>query len=1293
MTRLGKFAAGWLFAGLFMVCESAFAAYQTVTPTSSEFSILSAQTFQFGLVYDTDPRDETLTGLGFRVHYDSSKLTFNSPPAGLYAVGQFPWQDEADAANEDGDPETDRYILMSWADVNGGWPGAGVLPLRLATLSFTSAGDFTGSTTIRFTRASRVLQDDGSAFYDFLAAPVTVTRYIDKPPVVTPPADITQEATGTKTAVDLGSATATDEEDGTLTATNDSTGQFGLGEHDVVWEAVDSAGNRGTAIQKVTIVDTTPPVVVAPGPITKEATGAETVVDLGQAQASDLVDETVTSANPDHQGPFPVGTTVVVWSATDASGNVGKAEQVITIVDTTPPRLTPPPGKTIEATGTLTTVPLGSAAVSDLVDGTTLVAVPYVNGEVVNGIPAFGVGTHTVVWRVADAAGNAAEASQTILVTDTTAPTLATPADRTVEALATLTPVDLGQPQVSDIADPEPVVSNDAPADGFPIGTTTVTWSVTDASGNSATATQRVTITDTGVPTVFPPPDLVIEATGALTAVDLGEATARDLVDGVITTPVVPDKTGPFAIGDHVITWTATDSEGNTASASQTIRVQDTQGPRVTPPADITLEATAALTPVEPGVATAMDVVDGVIALVEPDTTGPFAVGENTVTWRARDSRGNVGEATQVVKVVDSTAPVLTAPEDITVEATAALTPVNPGNASASDVVDGDLTAVADLSGPFSVGEHVITWTATDSAGNTASATQKVTVTDTTPPEIVAPTDKSAYATGRLTDVNLVPPVATDIADPSPRVTLSDMGPYLPGRHELVWAATDASGNRATVVQVLDVLPRADFAPDQTVVEGSVDTPVEVKVYLNGPAPVYPVRIPYTVTNETTSVDDHDATDGELVIGSGRLGVITFNVQADGVAEGRESLLFRMSPPFTGAGGGERIAHRVSIVEGNIAPSVLLAAVQDNALTRRVLTTGGTVAMSARVRDPNAGDTHAFDWSATDNALAPLPGSGGVADDTYVFDPSSLAPGLYRVAVTVTDSGGLSATDSILIQVADTAPAPLSATLDDDGDGVPNAEEDADGDGLTNAVEGDGDTDEDGIPDYLDDDNVPPNRLQVETDEYMVTSPGLRLGIGPAAFLAGTHTAALSAEGIGQYAAFGGSTISPEDEGMVPVGGYFDFRVQELPDIGGSVQVVIPLLGNAVIPENAVYRKFTPAQGWKDFAVGGGNAIHSAGRDAIGQCPEPGAAAFTEGLTAGDDCIQLTLVDGGPNDADGEANGKIDDPGTLASPVPAPDSGGASSGGGGGAPGFWWLVLMWAGLSGMSRWCKRFRQD
>lgn len=103
----------------------------------------------------------------------------------------------------------------------------------------------------------------------------------------------------------------------------------------------------------------------------------------------------------------------------------------------------------------------------------------------------FPLGTTTVMWTATDASGNSASCSADVTIVDTTPPTIACPPD--VEGTVGQ-PVSLGSPVVEDIVDPDPSVSNDAP-DSFGPGTTTVTWTATDDSGNSATCVQTVTLT------------------------------------------------------------------------------------------------------------------------------------------------------------------------------------------------------------------------------------------------------------------------------------------------------------------------------------------------------------------------------------------------------------------------------------------------------------------------------------------------------------------------------------------------------------------------------------------------------------------------------------------------------------------------------------------------------------------------------------------------------------------------------------------------------------------------------
>ena len=115
-------------------------------------------------------------------------------------------------------------------------------------------------------------------------------------------------------------------------------------------------------------------------------------------------------------------------------------------------------------------------------------------------------------------------------------------------------------------------VSNDATAT-FPIGVTTVTWTATDANGNSATATQWVTVNliDTVAPVITVPADVSVSTSTSQATVDIGIASATDNVDGIVA--VTNDAPATFPIGVTTVTYTSTDLAGNTATATQNIYV------------------------------------------------------------------------------------------------------------------------------------------------------------------------------------------------------------------------------------------------------------------------------------------------------------------------------------------------------------------------------------------------------------------------------------------------------------------------------------------------------------------------------------------------------------------------------------------------------------------------------------------------------------------------------------------------------------------------------------------------
>jgi len=528
-------------------------------------------------------------------------------------------------------------------------------------------------------------------------------------------------------------------------------------------------------------------------------------------------------------------------------------------------------------------------------------------------------------------------------------------------------------------------------------------------------------------------------------------------------------------------------------------------------------------------------------------------------------------------------------------------------------------------------------------------------MTDDYPPLVTAPADVTVDATGLFTAVDIGVATAVDARDGAitPNVTqvnglpvAQNPGHFRPGENTLTWTATDSAGNHGTAEQLVKVTPMVELGKDQSSAEGAT---ARFRVMLNGSAVSYPVTVPYTVSGSAaTDGSDHDLSDGSITIDSPDLeAVVSINLVDDGIGEGTESLIITLGSPVN-AVPGPVTTHTIAIQEGNVAPTVTLRADQGVGMTRLVEQGSAAVVITADVADPNPGDTHSYDWSATDNALF----------DGVTFSPDM--EGVFTLRVTATDDGVGSLAGSAQLAIQVVAALPLLDAVDSDGDM------------LDDDVEGTVDTDGDGVPDYLDNANLPRKTLQERvavSNRFLIeTEAGLSLQLGDVAFRAGVGQSGVSLDEIVTHANAGSGSVP--DSGYRYTGGLFDFGIGGLPVAGQSVNVVIPQ--DAVIPASAVYRKQQPG-GWATFIENAENTVSSAA-GAEGYCPPPGDSAYTAGLTEGDWCVQLTIEDGGPNDADGVADQKVADPGGVAVAVAAPVT--ESSNGGGGALSPWWLMLM-----------------
>lgn len=426
--------------------------------------------------------------------------------------------------------------------------------------------------------------------------------------------------------------------------------------------------------------------------------------------------------------------------ASNAFGVVTSSVAVLTILDTTRPVVSCPPATTITVDGSChAAVPnvLGGVSVMDTCDPTPALAQSPAAGTVV------GPGTHTITVTATDASGNAEICTTQLTVRDTTPPTITLcPPNKTVEACGAGGAANLGTPVASDNCG-TPSTTSDAPS-VFPLGTTVVTWTVTDTSGNTATCQQTVTGVDTTAPAVTCPASTTISVAANCQAVVpnvLGGVTATDACDASVSLAQSPVAGTAVGVGTYTITVTATDDAGKTATCTTTLTVRDTTPPTITLcPPNVTVEACGAGGAVSLGTPVATD--NCAIATVTNDAPTVFPLGPTVVTWTAVDTSGNVVTCQQTVTGVDTTAPTVTCPGSMTVSVAAncqATVPNVLANVTASDACDATVTISQSPTAGTAValGTHTIVVTATDDAGKSATCSVSLAVVDPNVPVIV----------------------------------------------------------------------------------------------------------------------------------------------------------------------------------------------------------------------------------------------------------------------------------------------------------------------------------------------------------------------------------------------------------------------------------------------------------------------------------------------------------------------------------------------------------------------------
>ncbi len=288
----------------------------------------------------------------------------------------------------------------------------------------------------------------------------------------------------------------------------------------------------------------------------------------------------------------PASTTTYTATGTDANGCpiTMSGTATVTVEDTTDPVITCPANVTTSADANQcsATVDPGTATATDTCPGTVTVVGTRSDSQPLNA--PYPVGTTTITWTATDANGNDASCQQTVTVNDNQNPTITCPANIVTSAGPTCTSdTDPGTATASDNCPGVTVSGSRSDSqplnDPYPLGTTTITWTATDASGNTATCTQTYTVNDTTPPVVTcPAPSTASADPSTCTAPIPNVASSANATDncsssGSITKTQSPAAGTPVGLGTHTITVTATDQAGNSSTCTTTFTVTDSSGP------------------------------------------------------------------------------------------------------------------------------------------------------------------------------------------------------------------------------------------------------------------------------------------------------------------------------------------------------------------------------------------------------------------------------------------------------------------------------------------------------------------------------------------------------------------------------------------------------------------------------------------------------------------------------------------------------------------------------------------
>ena len=504
------------------------------------------------------------------------------------------------------------------------------------------------------------------------------------------------------------------------------------GVYTVTYDATDASGNAAVQLTRtVTVQDTTPPVITllgdnpqvieCPSPYFEQ--GATAVDACDPNLGAVVIDASAVDVNTP-------GSYLVTYNISDAEGNAAvEVQRTVVVQDTIAPVITLIGSSTLDLECHGAPYIEEGATVTDACDPSVTVVI---GGDIVDvNTP----GVYVVTYNAVDSSSNAAiELTRTITVSDTTAPVITLLGDNPQFLECPSPYAELGA-TASDACDP--ILGNvviDATGVNASIpGTYFVTYNISDATGNAAVEVQRtVIVQDTTAPVITLNGASTVTLECHLDSYTEEGAVAIDTCDPSVSVIVGGDTVDINTPGHYVVTYDATDAEGNVAvQITRSVTVQDTTAPSITLLGDNPVVLETFESYVEPG-ATADDACHGDLTasiIIDDSEVDISTPGSYDVVYTVVDPAGNTTIKTRTVQVQDAIPPVITLIGDPSMVILQGDPYVEPG-AIVFDETDPNVALVigGDVVDTSVIGVYVVEYNATDASGNVAE-TQTRTVT------------------------------------------------------------------------------------------------------------------------------------------------------------------------------------------------------------------------------------------------------------------------------------------------------------------------------------------------------------------------------------------------------------------------------------------------------------------------------------------------------------------------------------------------------------------------------------